>query len=97
MDRQEVFDVLTIRFSDLTQRRDVLRTLGRLALAMPVFGVWPWRVQAQALHDQSQLVKGCKLPGQKCSGGADCCATPPRRAACWSPCRASARRRSRAR
>ena len=74
MDRQELFDALTIRFSDLLDRRDVLRTLGKLALAMLVFGVYPWRVKAQDVHDESQLVKGCKLPGQKCSGSADCCA-----------------------
>ena len=75
MDRQDLFDALTMRFSDLTPRRDVLRTLGRLILAMVVFGVSPWRVQAQGVHDESALVKGCKLPGQKCTGGGgDCCA-----------------------
>jgi hypothetical protein len=78
MDRQDLFDTLTIRFSDLSHRREVLRMLGTLALAMLVFGAFPWRVQAQAVHDESQLVKGCKLPGQKCSGSADCCAKPDR-------------------
>jgi hypothetical protein len=74
MDRQDLFDALTLRFADMTARREVLRTLGTLALAMLVFGVFPWRVRAQELNDESQLVKGCKLPGQKCSGANDCCA-----------------------
>jgi hypothetical protein len=73
MDRQDLFDALTIRFSDVTARRAVLRTLGKLALAMLVFGVFPWRVRAQAVTPESQLVKGCKLPGQKCSGKSNCC------------------------
>src|SRR5690242_9148812 len=72
MDRQDLFDALTIRFSDLVARRDVLRTLGTLALAMLVFGVVPWRVMAQDLTPDSQLAKGCKLPGQKCTGKNDC-------------------------
>lgn len=74
LDRQDLFDALTIRLSDRPARREVLRTLGKLALALLVFGVWPWRVRAQELSPDSQLVKGCKLPGQKCSGKNDCCA-----------------------
>jgi hypothetical protein len=75
MDRQELFDVFTIRFSDVRRRRDVLKLLGRLALAMVVFGVFPWRVVAQEVGGESALVKGCKLPGQKCNNGKqDCCA-----------------------
>jgi hypothetical protein len=73
-DRQDLFDTLTMRFSDVTERRLVLRTLGRFVLALLVFGVFPWRVTAQDLTPESQLVKGCKLPGQKCSGKSDCCA-----------------------
>lgn len=72
VDRQDVFDALTIRLSDITERRLVRRTLGRFAVAMGVFGAFPWRMQHQAAA--SQLVKGCKLPGQKCSGKSDCCA-----------------------
>jgi len=74
LDRQELFDALTVRVADITERRAVLRTLGKLGLAMVVFGVHPWRVSAQELTPESQLVKGCKLPGQKCSGKNDCCA-----------------------
>ncbi|MGH2613890.1 MAG: hypothetical protein ACRDJC_01520 [Thermomicrobiales bacterium] len=74
MDKQELFDALTIRFSDARPRRDVLRLLGKLALAMLVFGVFPWRVRAQGVGGESALVKGCKLPGQKCNNGKqDCC------------------------
>ena len=73
MDRQDLFDALTIRFSDITERRAVLRTLGKLVLAMLVFGVFPWRVTQQGIS-ASQLVKGCRLPGQKCTGKGDCCA-----------------------
>lgn len=72
MDRQELFDALTVRLSDVTERRHVLRWLGRFLLAVLVFGAFPWRGQPSA--EASQLVKGCKLPGQKCSGKSDCCA-----------------------
>jgi hypothetical protein len=74
MDRQDLFDALTIRLSDQVERRAVLGTLGKLAVALMVFGVLPWRVKAQDLVPQSQLVKGCKLPGQQCSGKNKCCA-----------------------
>jgi hypothetical protein len=74
MDRQDLFDALTIRLADVVARRDVLRTMAQLVLALLVFGVVPWRVRAQALVPQSQLVKGCRLPGQQCSGRNDCCA-----------------------
>lgn len=74
MDRQTLFDTLTIRLSDRNaDRRQVLGTLGRLAVALVVFGVYPWRVQPGA--EASQLVKGCRLPGQRCHNGKrDCCA-----------------------
>jgi hypothetical protein len=74
MDRQDVFDALTIRFSEITARRAVVRTLGRFALAMLVFGAFPWRVRAEEVSSDSLLVKGCRLPGQKCTGKQDCCA-----------------------
>ena len=73
MDRQELFDVLTMRFSDVRQRREVLALLGKLALAMAVFGVVPWRVSAPRGAAASALVKGCRLPGQKCQGNKRCC------------------------
>jgi hypothetical protein len=73
MDKQDLFDALTVRFSDVTQRRQVLGLLARLALAMLVFGVYPWRVVAQEVSPASALVKGCRLPGQSCSGRGDCC------------------------
>jgi hypothetical protein len=88
MDKQDLFDALTVRFSDaMADRRAVLRTLGRLALAMVVFGVFPWRVSAQEVGTESQLVKGCRLPGQKCKNGKDCCArkcTSKKRCGCIS-------------
>ena len=73
MDRQELFDVLTVRFSDVRKRRDVLRLLGKLAMAMVVFGVYPWRANAQEVGTESALVKGCRLPGQKCTNNKRCC------------------------
>jgi hypothetical protein len=73
MDRQDLFDTLTIRFTDVAARRDVLRILGKFVLAMIVFGAYPWRVRAQDVSPESALVKGCRLQGQKCSGDADCC------------------------
>jgi hypothetical protein len=74
MNKQDLFDALTMRFSEVRQRREVLRLLGQLGLAMLVFGVMPWKVQAQAVDDESLLVKGCRLPAQKCTGKQDCCA-----------------------
>ena len=74
IDRQALFDVFAVRFADATRRRAVLALLGKLGLAMLVFGVWPWRVSAQTVSDESALVKGCRLPGQKCTGKQDCCA-----------------------
>jgi hypothetical protein len=72
MEQQALFDALTIAWSDrLRHRRAVLRLLGQFVVAVVVFGAFPWRVQPAAA---SQLVKGCKLPGQKCSGKHDCCA-----------------------
>jgi hypothetical protein len=42
---------------------------------MVVFGVYPWRVVAQEVGTESELVKGCRLPGQRCNNGQrDCCA-----------------------
>lgn len=73
MDRQELFDALTIRLSDVTERRQVVGWLGTFIAAAFVFGVVPWRVRAQDTSTDSQLVKGCKLPGQKCSGRNKCC------------------------
>ena len=77
MDRQSLFDVLTIRLSEVTARRDVLRTVGQFALALLVFGISPGQLRsarAQGVTPQSQLVKGCKLPGQRCNNGRqDCC------------------------
>jgi hypothetical protein len=73
MDRQDLFDALTIRLADTVGRRAVLGTLAKLALAILVFGVYPWRVLPQKAT-ASKLVKGCRLPGQQCSGRNDCCA-----------------------
>ena len=74
LDKQDLFDTLSIRLGAVTDRRDVLRLLGKTAVAMVVLGAWPWRrVDAQELWAESQLVPGCKIPGQKCSGDNTCC------------------------
>lgn len=73
MDRQDLFDTMTVRFSDGISRQDALRRLGKLALAMAVFGAFPWRVSAQEIGSESALVKGCRLPGQKCNNNKRCC------------------------
>ena len=73
MDRQDLFDALTVRITDVASRTDVLRLLGKLALAMLVFGVYPWRVGQPQSAAASALVKGCRLPGQQCKGNKDCC------------------------
>ena len=73
-DRQDLFDTLTIRLGQSSDRRDVLRLLVKTVVAMVVLGAWPWRtVSAQELGSESQLVPGCKIPGQKCSGDNTCC------------------------
>lgn len=73
MDRQDLFDSLTIDFSVAGSRRAALTAAARLALALAVFGAVPWRAAA-GVEPQSSLVKGCKLPGQKCQGRSKCCA-----------------------
>jgi hypothetical protein len=72
MERDDLFDALTVRGAAvLRDRRAALGGLGRVALALLGVAVAPgWGPEAAA----SQLVKGCKLPGQKCSGKQDCCA-----------------------
>lgn len=75
IDRQELFDALTVRLSEPRPRREVVRLLGKMVVAMVVFQAWPQRGAAQEVTPESQLVKGCKLPGQKCNNGKqDCCA-----------------------
>ena len=54
-------------------RGDVVRLLGQAALAMTVFGVWPRAGLAAEVTEESALVKGCRLPGQKCRKNKDCC------------------------
>jgi hypothetical protein len=75
IDQQRLFDALTVGLSDRPRRRDVLQWLGRFALAVVVFRIAPWSASGQeTVEDESALVKGCKLPGQKCKGNKDCCA-----------------------
>ncbi len=73
LDKQLLFDALTVGLSTRRSRADVVRWLGRFALAMIVFGVFPWRVSGQMVDSESALVKGCKLPGQKCKNNKNCC------------------------
>lgn len=74
IDRQDLFDTLTVQLAAPQPRAQALRLLGKAALAMVVFQAWPHRAGAQDVADESQLVKGCRLPGQKCNRGKDCCA-----------------------
>lgn len=74
IERQRLFDALTVGLSDQPPRREVLRWLGRFGLALLVFGIAPWGVRGQEVGEESALVKGCRLPGQKCKGNKDCCA-----------------------
>jgi hypothetical protein len=74
IDSQRLFDALSVRLGETARRGEVLRWLGRFALALVVFRVTPWRVRGQEVSEESALVKGCKLPGQKCKGNKDCCA-----------------------
>ena len=75
VDRQDLFDALTMQLAQPLPRTKVLKLMGKAAVAMVVFQAWPRRAGAQEVTDESQLVKGCKLPGQKCNNGKqDCCA-----------------------
>ena len=75
MDKQDLFDALTIRFSDVRARRDVLRLLGQAGAGHArLRGLSPGGCGRRTCTDESLLVKGCRLPGQKCSGKQDCCA-----------------------
>lgn len=74
LDRQDLFDTLTVNLAAPQSRTGVLKLLAKAALAMVVFQAWPMRGSAQEVSDESQLVKGCRLPGQKCRKNKDCCA-----------------------
>jgi hypothetical protein len=74
LDRQDLFDTLTVNLAAPQSRTGVLKLLAKAALAMVVFQAWPTRGSAQEVSDESQLVKGCRLPGQKCRKNKDCCA-----------------------
>lgn len=74
LDRQELFDTLTVKLAEPQTRTGAVRLLAKAALALVVFQAWPARGAAQDITDESQLVKGCRLPGQKCRKGKDCCA-----------------------
>ena len=41
IDRQDLFDTLTVRLAEPQPRADVLRLLGKAALAIVVLGAWP--------------------------------------------------------
>jgi hypothetical protein len=74
MDKQVLFDALSVRLGDRPARRDVLRLVAQFVLALVVFQINPLRAAAQS-GSESALVKGCRLPGQKCNNGKqDCCA-----------------------
>ena len=73
IDRQDLFDTLTVKLAEPQPRGDVLRLMGKAALAMVVLGAWPRSGLAQEVTDESNLVKGCRLPGQKCRKNKDCC------------------------
>jgi hypothetical protein len=70
---QRLFDALTVGLSERPRRRDVLQWLGRFVLALVLFRITPWAALGQEVSEESALVKGCKLPGQKCKGNKDCC------------------------
>lgn len=74
MDRQILFDALSVRLGATPSRREALVWLGRFVLALAVFGIAPWGVRGQEVSEESALVKGCRLPGQKCRKNKDCCA-----------------------
>ena len=76
IDRQDLFDTLTVKLAEPHSRIGVVKLMAKAAVAMVVFQAWPGiGARAQEVTDESQLVKGCKLPGQKCNNGKqDCCA-----------------------
>ena len=75
LDQQQLFDALSVGLSETSSRREALTWLGRFVLAVVVFGITPWSARGQEASSESALVKGCRLPGQKCNNGKqDCCA-----------------------
>jgi len=73
MDRQDLFDALTVRLAEGTRRQDAVRLLGKLGVALALAGAAPGRVVAGEVGTESAVVKGCRLPGQKCNNNKDCC------------------------
>lgn len=61
------FEDLTRRFAHATTRRGAARALVGGIAAAALAGL------RAGTSDASQLVKGCKIPGQKCQGDGRCC------------------------
>ena len=55
LDRQLLFDTLTVGLAERHSRADVIRWLGRFVLAMIVFGVFPWRVSGQMVRPSGRI------------------------------------------
>lgn len=72
--REELFDALAVRLGQPQTRTQAVKLLGAGALALTPLPVVTRGGSAQDVTDESQLIKGCKLPGQKCNNGKqDCC------------------------
>ena len=88
MDRQSLFDVLTIRLSEVTARRDVLRTVGQFALALLVFGISPGQLRsarAQGVTPQSRTAAPRSAPARS-AAAASTRGAPPTWRPRWGRC-----------
>ncbi|HEU5430364.1 MAG TPA: hypothetical protein VFU81_01805 [Thermomicrobiales bacterium] len=70
---QDRFGILTRQMAVAPNRRAALRLMaaGVAAAVAPVLGAR--LAAADAVTPASAIVKGCKLPGQRCSGDKNCC------------------------
>ncbi|MCC6312643.1 MAG: hypothetical protein IT337_01420 [Thermomicrobiales bacterium] len=70
---QERFENLTRQVGSAQSRRSALRLLavGAVAAVAPVLGAR--MVSAEEVTAEGSVIRGCRLPGQRCSKGKNCC------------------------
>ena len=70
---QERFALWTRQVATAPSRRAVVRLLAAGAAAAVAPALGERLADAQTVTPESQLIKGCRLPGQRCAGKKKCC------------------------
>ncbi|HEU5430504.1 MAG TPA: hypothetical protein VFU81_02510 [Thermomicrobiales bacterium] len=70
---QDRFGILTRQVAVAPNRRTALRWLAAGAAGALAPGLGARLADAQSVMPASAIVKGCRLPGQRCSANKNCC------------------------